>query len=166
MAHDAATRLKARNLYVYQKLSIKEVSDTIGCCGPTVSRWKIKAADAGDDWEKARVASGVAGQGFTETVWTLIEDYTYLHQRAMADLKGSEDMPVKERAETMVKLADSFTKTMAAAGKASPQVNKLAVAQDVIQLFGKFVTENYPEHGPAFVEILEPFIKEVGRTYA
>lgn len=44
-------------------------------------------------------------------------------------------------------------------------MSQLAVALDVIQKLSAFVAEHYRKHLAAFVEILEPFGKEMEQHY-
>ncbi|MEX9876193.1 DUF1804 family protein [Providencia rettgeri] len=41
----------------------------------------------------------------------------------------------------------------------------MATAIDVIQRFGQFISDKYPQHNVVFVEILEAFAEELERAY-
>jgi hypothetical protein len=70
-----------------------------------------------------------------------------------------------ERAEAMSRLADAYTKTIRAITKSAPELNRLAVASEVLQLLAKFVRDRFPAHAVAFMEVLEPFGEELVKVY-
>ncbi len=58
----------------------------------------------------------------------------------MDNLKSKECLlTAKEKVDALASLADAFAKTMKSAGMASPELSKLSIATDVIQLLGDFV---------------------------
>ena len=165
MAHDAAKRQEARSLYVFKRLPLTTAAERAGVHGGTVRRWKKAALEAGDDWDRARTAASLAGQSGHDIVLALVEDFVGLHQNVLDELKTAPDIAVVDKARMLAMLADAFTKTMNAAGKASPDISRLAVAQDVIKRLGDFVASRFPQHGAAFLEILEPFGQELAGIY-
>ncbi len=165
MAHDPETRQRARALYIYERLPWSEIKRRLGVSAATLRRWKSDAANSGDDWDKARVVASMMGQGNRNIVLMLVEDFVVLHQSVMDDIKASQNLKPQQKVQMLAMLADAFTKTMNAAGRASPEVSKLAVAQDVILRLGEFIVKEFPEYGDAFIEILEPFGKQLSKSY-
>lgn len=165
MAHTPETKQRARSLYIYERLPLTEIERRLDVSVPTLRRWKSTSARDGDDWDKARSVASLIGQGNHNIVLLLVEDFVTLHQSVMEDIKAGADIPTPKKAQLLAMLADAFTKTMNAAGKASPEISKLAVAQDVIQKLGAFIIEEFPEHGDAFIEVLEPFGKQLSKSY-
>jgi len=49
--------------------------------------------------------------------------------------------------------------------KSAPELNRLAVASEVLQLLAKFVRDRFPAHATAFMEVLEPFGEELVKVY-
>ena len=93
-----------------------------------------KFSDAADLWRFANILKGL-----------------------FESVKESKDMPALAKAEVLSRLGDAYHKTMSAARKGTPEVNKLAVGMDVIKLLVDFIGLRFPQHGAAFVEVLEPF---------
>ncbi|PKR55491.1 DUF1804 family protein [Thalassospira marina] len=165
MAHSPETKSQARALYVFDRLDLTKIAERLGVAIGTVRRWKTLAEVQGDDWDKSRTAASMASTGTDNMVALLIEDYVQLHLSVIEELKASTDIKALDKAEALAGLADAFNKTINAAGRASPKISELAIAQDVIKRLGDFVTGSFPQHGEAFIEILEPFGKEVLNAY-
>ena len=96
---------------------------------------------------------------------TIINNFVVMFQSTMDSLQKAENMPPETKVDALASLSDAFAKTMKSAGAASPELSRLAIANDIIQLMGDFVREKYPQHINAFIEILEPFGEEVSRSY-
>jgi len=164
MAHDQETRRELRKLYVTGK-SLKEAADRLDVAESTARRWRDQAEADGDDWERARTAAAMIGEGARSVVEQLIADFVVIHADTLASLKDDQETSAIIKAKALSVLADAFSKTMAAAGRAAPEISELAVAQDVVMRLGDFVKENYPQHLAAFTEILEPFAEELANIY-
>lgn len=165
MAHGPEKRQALRAAYVHRRLPLTEAAKDVDIPLNTARKWKDKAKKAGDDWDRARAASAMAGETAVTLVRALIEDFVGLHQTVLDAVKGDAEMPALAKVQALSMLADAFSKTMSAAGKAAPELSALAVAQEVLRMLGDFIRANYPKHGPAFVEILEPFGVEVAKRY-
>ena len=46
-----------------------------------------------------------------------------------------------------------------------PETSQLATAMEVITMLSTFISEHYPKHMEAFVQVLEPFGNEVQKHY-
>ena len=165
MAHSPETKAQARALYVFDRYDLTKVSERLGVSIGTVRRWKLQAAAEGDDWDRSRTAASLASTGTDNMVALLVEDYVQLHLAVIEDLKADKTIKPIDKADALAGLADAFNKTINSAGRASPKISELAVAQDVIKRLGDHVAANFPQHGEAFIEILEPFGKEVLAAY-
>lgn len=166
MAYDIRRRNEVKKNYVHKKLAMTQAAKLAGVPINTARRWKDEAYEKGDDWEKLRAAFSLSDGSRDDLMKTIINDYVICHQSIMESLKSSEnDMTAKEKVEALASLADGFSKTMKSAGQASPELSKLAVANDIIQLLGDFVQKRFPLHINAFIEILEPFGEEISRSY-
>lgn len=166
MAHPPETQAKLRAAYVYDRLSLDGAADKSGVSIATARRWKREAEASGDDWERARSAARLAGDGTQTIAQLILDDYLLLHQATVEGVKSDPDVPPIQKAEVLSRLADAFTKTMAAVGKASPQLNRLGVATDVLQRLSRYVAQVHPHHAEALLEVLEPFAAELSRDYA
>lgn len=167
MAHSAETRRKARAFYVHDRLPLEVAAEKVGVAHGTVARWKRLALAAGDDWERARAAASLSGDGIKSAAQAVLEDYLLQH-KATLDALRDPDEPISplQRAEVLSRLSDSFHKTMAAHAKLSPELSRLAVAMDVMQRLATFLRANYPQHVTAFLEVLEPFGETLTDAYA
>lgn len=166
MAHPPETQAKLRAAYVYDRLGIEAAAEKVGVSVATARRWKREAETGGDDWERARSAARLAGDGTQTIAQLILDDYLAMHQATIESVREANDVPPIKKAEIMSRMADAFTKTMAAVSKASPQLNRLGIATDVLQRLSRFTAEVHPQHAEALLEVLEPFAAELSRDYA
>jgi hypothetical protein len=165
MAHAPEKRSIVRAAYVHERLAIEDAAAKANVSERTASRWKAEAREERDDWDRARAVKHMAGEGFQAVMQAMLEDFVTQHQRTMQQLREDEGISPLVRVDVMSKLADAFTKTMAAAGKASPELSRLAIANEVLRLFGEFVRQKFPKHGHAFVEVLPPFAEALAQHF-
>jgi transposase-like protein len=164
MAHPPEFRQKLRQLYVHKGMGLEQAAQKLSIASRTATRWKQEAEAQGDDWDRARAASMLAGEGAEAVAQTVLEGFLRLFQTVMTELKEGELEPL-EKAEAISRLADAYTKTTKAIQRSAPELNRLAVASEVLQLLAKFVREQYPQHGTALLEVLEPFGEELVGLY-
>lgn len=165
MAHPPEIRAKLRAAYVYDRLPLETAAERCGVSYATGRRWKSDAENEGDDWERARAAARLAGDGIRQVTQMILDDYLTLHQATIEAVKNSDDASPLTKAEVLSRLADAFTKTMSAVAKASPELGRLAVATELLQDLASFVRERHPHHAPALAEVLEPFAAEAARKW-
>lgn len=165
MAYPPEIKLKLRTVYVHQRLPLEAAASTAGVAVRTAIRWKQQALDAGDDWERARLASSMAGEGLETLTRDLLEGYLQLHQSTVKQLQEDSEATPMQKAEALSRLADAFNKTLNAAGKAAPSLSKLAVAMEVLQRLTRLIRERYPQHAETFLEVLEPLGEELASVY-
>lgn len=164
MASDMDKRRKARSDYVYRRMSQATIAMAIGISQATFGRWKKAAKENGDDWDIARSASLMAGEGIETVVSSVVEDFMIMAQSLLDDIKNGE-LALDQKVKHLVALADAMTKMTASAGKLAPKISELGVAQDVMQYLVEFVRENFPQHIAAILEIIEPFGEQLARRY-
>lgn len=159
MAHKASIRKQARNLYVYERQSFNAISAVIGVSASTIRRWKTQDAQAGDNWDLPRAAALMVGQTHDEMIAEAVEGFAVLYQASVKFINEDSKLDAAERVKLMASLADSFSKMMTAAGKASPSLSKLAIAHEVITALAKFVHAQGKDSpaATAFLELIEPF---------
>jgi transposase len=165
MAHAQEIVAKVRAAYVYDRQGLDTIADRFEIGIATVRRWKSKAEADGDDWERARSAARMSGDGTQLIAQMILEDYLALHQATVEGVKADAAIKPLAKAEILSRLADAFTKTMAAVGKASPELSRLSIATDVMQRFAKFVTQSHPHLAEPLLEVIEPFAAELARDY-
>lgn len=158
-------RRKARSDYVFRRMMQSTIAVTLGVSEATVGRWKKAAKEAGDDWDKARSAHVLAGEGVEVVVSTVVEDFMIQAQSILDEIKdGNHTAP--EKVSMLVALSDAMTKMAASAKRFAPKVSELGVAQDVMAKMLEFVREEFPHHAPAILEIIEPFGARLAEIYA
>lgn len=164
MAYSAAQKKKARHGYVFERLALATIAVTLGVPLSTVRRWKREASARSDDWDVARSAHLIGGQGLESVIGSTVEDFALMAQATMEKMKSTKYEP-DEIVKMMASLADSTNKMIAASGRLTPKISQLGVAQDVLQRLTNFVQEDFPHHADAFLEILEPFGYELAKAY-
>jgi transposase-like protein len=164
MAHPPEVKQRLRALYVHEGQGLEQAAQRLKVSPRTVSRWKQEALEAGDDWDKARAAALLAGEGAEAVSRVVLEEFLKLFQSTLEEVTREQLKPL-EKAEAMSRLADAYTKTIRAIQKGAPELNRLAVASEVLQLLAKFVRDRFPAHAAAFMEVLEPFGEELVKTY-
>lgn len=165
MAHGAETKAAVRAAYVHDRLSLEGVAGKTGVPVATIRRWKAAADAAGDDWDKARHAHSLSAAGAGGVAQLILADYLTLHQKTMDALMAAEGADPLKLAEAMSRLADAFTKTMAAVAKAAPDLARFAVATELLGDLAQFAAERHPQHALALAELLEPFAAYVSEKY-
>lgn len=162
MAHKDEKRQALRAAYVHDRLPLETAADKAGVPISTAQRWKRQARAAGEDWDKLRAASLLAGEGMENVARQMLADYVVQHKALMDLINGDADMGAAAKVAALASLADSFNKTVAASRRVLPETNKLATALTVLNRLSDFVRERFPQHASAFVEILEPFGEVIG----
>ena len=165
MAHDDKTRREARKSYVYQRQSLPTIGITLTVPEGTLRRWKREAKETGDDWDVARAANTISGEGLEVLVSSVIEDFVVLYQTCIESVKHDGGMEAPERVKLMAMLADAFNKTVGAAGRVSPKISELGVAMDVLKRLSAFVQQHHPHRSDALLEVLEPFGTHLSEVY-
>ena len=171
MAADSNKKRQARSEFIYKRKTLAMIGLSVGVSANTVGRWKRAAKAIGDDWETARAAHMIAGEGLDAVITTVVEEFMIMAQSAIDDLrvdgqKEKEDqLPIDKRIAMMTSLADAMNKMTNSAGKLAPKISELGVAQDVILRLMEFVRDQYPEHASILVEISEPFTEHLVEAY-
>lgn len=149
-------RRKVRSDYIYRQMTATTIAAIHSISPSTIGRWKKVAKANGDDWDIARSASIIAGEGMEAVVSTVVEDFMIMAQSLLEEIKNGT-VPFEAKVKSLVSLADAMTKMTSAAGKLAPKISELGVAQDVMQHLFEFVREVFPHHADVILEIIEPF---------
>jgi len=157
LAHPAETVDALRRAYVIDRLPIEAAAEKVGVPPSTARKIKARAEGKGDDWDKARSVAALTAAGAGSIAQLVLADFLALHQSTVEALRTDAAIPPLARAEAMSRLADAFTKTMGAVAKAAPELGRFAVASELLEELARFVRGDFPQHGGAFVEVLEPF---------
>lgn len=163
MAKPAETRAKVRKHYVFDRLSLEQAAKLAGVAYTTAKRWKKKAATDGDDWDKLKSASALAGGDVEQLSQQILIEMLVQFQAVQALIKADAKMPALQRVELLSSLMDNIHKSMSAMRRFLPETNALAIGMHLIRGMAEFVQTRFPQHGSAFVEILEPFGDELPR---
>jgi len=155
---------KVRSDYVFRRMMQSTIAAAYGVSEATVGRWKKAAKDAGDDWDKARTAHVIAGEGIETVVSTVVEDFMIQAQAILDEIKDGQHT-TQEKVGMLVSLSDAMTKMTSSARKLAPKISELGVAQDVMAKLLDFVRENFPQHAHVILEIIEPFGERLAEIY-
>lgn len=159
-------RRKARSDFVNRKMTLATIATVHGVSEATVGRWKKAAKEDGDDWDLARAANAMAGQGSDAVISSVMEDYFVLAQEVMNEVRNREGLTPADKVDLLAKLADATVKMSSAAKRLAPNVSELGVAQDVVAKILEFVREEFPQHRSAILEVLEAFSETLTSLYA
>lgn len=166
MAHPKETRDGVRRAYVVDRMSLDVAASVHGVHYGTAQRWKREAAANGDDWDKAQSAHLLAGGGIENVARQVLLGLVTQFQATMEAVQGDADISPATKVQMLASLADAYNKTVAASKRVLPETSALATAMQVLQQLAAFIRERYPQHAPAFAEVLEPFgdliAKELG----
>ena len=165
MAHSSEMRTAVRAAYIYDRLPLEAAAVKAVVPAGTAARWKRQAKEAGDDWDKMRAACLLSGEGVETVARQMLADYVMQHKALMETISTDADMKAEVKVQLLASLADSFNKTVAASKRVLPETSELATALNVLDRLSTFIREQFPQHGPAFVEILEPFGTVLARAY-
>jgi len=157
-------RRKARSDYVHRRMMQSTIAAAYGISEATVGRWKKAAKATGDDWDKARTAHVIAGEGVEVVVSSIVEDFMIQAQAILDEIRDGEHS-TKEKVDMLVSISDAMTKMAAAAKRFAPKVSELGVAQDVMAWLLEFVRESFPQHSATILEIIEPFAERLAALY-
>ncbi len=112
MAHySKEVKDEVRKKYVFEGLSLASISVVVGVSYGTVARWKAKAKEKGDDWDKVKSAHTLAGGNLEDLGRQLLTEFTLQYQTTFQQLSNDADIPASVKAQLLASLADSFVKT-------------------------------------------------------
>lgn len=161
MAHSKDVVAAVRASYVFEGLYLKDIERRHRLPGRTVERWKRRAFEKGDDWDTARAAVRMSRGGEEVLAANVLEQFVYLFQATLTELKDNDELKAPQKVEALSKLADAYGKTTAAMRRANPNLSKLSIAMEVLDLLAQFVRKRAPQAAPALLEVLEPFGAEL-----
>lgn len=156
MAYDESVKRKVRAKYL-QGLTLAAAAETQGVPFPTVRNWKRKASDEGDDWDVARNAKRMTRGGIEDLTGNILSDLAEQFEATLKAMREAKDLKPQAKAEMLLKLSDGFVKTMAAAGRGNPKLNRLSVAMEVLKELVDFITKHHPKLRVQFVDVAESF---------
>lgn len=157
MAKSGEVRALVRRLYVFDRLSLEMAASQAGVAYTTAKRWRTHAQDEGDDWEKLRSASSLAGGDVEQLSQQILTEMLVQFNAVLELIKADAQMPAATRVELLSSLMDNIHKSMAAMKKFLPEANSLSIGMTVIRGLAEFAQERFPQHMSQLVEILEPF---------
>lgn len=163
MAHPQDKKRRARGLYVQSRMTIPAIAITIDASEGTVRRWKADAKTGGDDWDIARAAATMQGEGFEAVIAEAVEGFTVMFQATMEQIREETKIQPADKVKLMASLSDAFNKMINASGRAAPKLRQLAQAIDLLRLLAEFVSREFPQHRDVFIEVVEPFAAELAR---
>ena len=164
MAYGKDIQEAVKRAYVLDRLPLEAAAQAAGVSYSTAQAWKRKAREEGEDWDRARQATRMSSGQLGDITTQLLEDFAILFQTTVEQIKDADVNPL-QKAEAISRLSDAYMKTMRAATKGAPEIGRLAMALEVLDMLGKFVQSQFPQHADALIEVLEPFGKQVAASY-
>lgn len=155
MAHDPKTKQTVRKHYVFDRLTLEQSAQKAGVAFGTARRWKTEAANAGDDWDKARDVQIMAGGEIADISQSLLTGFIVQYRSTMDELQNDGELSSKEKVALLSCLADSFTKMTAASKRILPEVSERATAMRVLNIVANTVKTKKPHLLPDFLEMLD-----------
>ena len=131
----------------------------------TARRWKKDAAAAGDNWDVLKTAYVMTAGGLEEVSRHALMSFMVQHRSVMDELTSSPDIAADVRVDKIVSLSDAYSKMVATSRRVLPEVNRLAVALDVIEKLANFVHKARPDVLGVFLELLDGFGREIEALY-
>jgi len=164
MAHDTATRNKVRAKYI-GGMPLTSAADAAHVPYNTARRWKAQALEEGDDWDVSRSARRMTKGGIEEMANLVLADLAEQFTHTLKVLREDRKLSAEARARIMVQLMDGYNKAIAAATRAMPDANRLAVAMDVIKHLTVLFAERFPKLRPQFVHAVEQLGDELAKAF-
>lgn len=161
MAHSPAARTAVRDAYI-AGATLGMAAERARVPEATARAWKKAAISTGDDWERLRAARTLAVGTHGEMVQQILGEFLSLHHEAVQNVRSKT---AEEQVQMIASLTDSLSKTMAALGKAAPELSRLGVAMEVLRALGEFIRTHHPDMATLFMEVLEPFSSQLVRDY-
>lgn len=161
MAYSKQLRASLRADYI-GGLSLAQAAERYQAPIETARRWKARARDQGDDWDNLRRAALVLGKGREQDAREILDQFQAVFRATLAEIKAAKEMDPAVKVKSLASLSDSFNKTVSAFGQLHPQVSRLGIAMEVLEMLTAYIRRNHPQTFEAYLEILEPF----GRTLA
>lgn len=156
MAYDDSVKRKVRAKYV-QGLTLDAAAQTQDVPYNTARNWKRRAADEGDDWDVARNAKRMTKGGIEDLTGQILFDLSEQFEATIKAMREAKDLKPQAKADILLKLSDGYVKTMAAAGRGNPKLNRLAVAMDVLKELTGFIADKHPKLRGQFLDVAEAF---------
>ena len=163
MAKSVKNRTQLKKHYAFDRLSLEQAAQLAGVCYSTAQRWKRLAATEGDDWDKLRSAHELAGGDAEQVSRAALTELLIQFRSTLDIIKQDEHIPAVQRVALLSSLMDNIQKGTSAMRRLLPETNALAIGMQVLRGMAEFVQLRFPQHGAAFIEILEPFGDELGR---
>lgn len=165
MAYSQKMIAAVRAAYVYEALNRDQLSKRFNVRVSTIARWKKMALENGDDWDRARSAARLSGQGMESVTRVVLEELVLQFQTTLEQIKAAPDIHPSQKVDLLSSLSDAYSKTVASMAKANPRLDKLSFAADMLRDLVQYVQSRYPQHATAMEQVLMPFSEEIGRRY-
>lgn len=156
MAYDQSTRHKVRAKFV-QGLPLAGAATACKVPYNTARNWKRQAAEDGDDWDVARNAKRMTQGSVQDLTGQILFDLAEQFEATIKAMRDARDLNPQAKADMLLKLSDGYVKTMAAAGRGNPKLNRLAVAMDVLKELASFIADKHPKLRMQFLDVAEGF---------
>ncbi len=159
MAHAPETQVTLRSAYL-SGLGLELAAVKAGIPYATARRWKTRAHEAGDDWDRLRGAALLGAGGGMESAILRVVSTVILEAEATTELlKGYSAIAPLARTQAIASLIDSLSKASAVAARLMPQADKLAVETAAVKRFADLFVRHHVADAGKMIETLEMFAR-------
>ena len=157
---------KAREYFVLHNMKLEDIGTQLGVAGSLVRRWKHNAKVNGDNWDMARDAHIIAGQGNDEIAQKALRNALINIDSIMEEVQENPELTLEMKIKYIGICGDAAAKISAASSRIAPQISELAVALDVIKRLADYIRKHHRDQAEVFLASIEPFSKEILEAYS
>jgi len=158
-------KTEARNLFIFKRMACTSIAKELGKNADTIRRWKREAKTSGDDWDKARSANVIAGDGLEQVTTSAAMVIIQLLEQQIKEVEQNQELSSEDKIKQLTLASDTMSKVVASAGKLAPKISELGVAMDVLKMLAEFIRQNHPKEIELFMAVLEPFSETLVEVY-
>lgn len=163
MAYSDETRAKLRALYI-EGMPLTGAAATLDVSYEAARDWKARAKARGDDWDTARAAYRVSGQGIDDLNKQLVEDMARQIVVTTRELETAQ-ISAANKAQLLASLADTYAKFSRAFARVNPAYSMLSVALDTMKALAEYLREHDKPALAALLPHLDALGAILGKRY-
>lgn len=157
MAHPQEARITLRAEYL-KGLPIELAAEKAGISPSTARRWKDRAAQAGDDWDKFQRAALLVSGGSMDQVMARVGVALVLRSETMLEqLAKTPKADLETQARLMGLLTDCLNKAHAAMKRLMPESDRIAIETGAVKGFVELLVRLHPGAAEAALGAMEAY---------
>jgi hypothetical protein len=157
MAHSHQARLDVRAEYL-KGLPIEMAAEKAGVSPSTARRWKDRAAQAGDDWDKfQRAAMLVVGGGMDQAMARVGAGILMRSETLLEHLNSVPITDLETQAKFLGLLTDCLNKAQSAMKQLMPESNRIAIETGAVKGYVELLVRLSPGAAEAALGAMEAY---------